>query len=313
MQIIRSLEHIDAIKSNMVVAVGVFDGVHRGHQQVIQLCKNQAELENAEPWVMTFDPHPLQIVQPDTAPLLLTSLSTKLDILSEQSVAGCMVVPFTHHFSQIEPEVFLDHLVKRIHNLKAMVIGENWRFGRQARGDVNLLRELSRTYSFHVLIADPVTWSNAPISSTRIRDAVAAGRLDDAKQMLGRPYTVNGPVIHGQKRGRHLGFPTANLDLQGHALPPSGIYAAVVHHNNTAYSGALYLPAHTGKQTGNLEVHLIDFSGDLYDSTLKVEFSTKIREDNLRFDDEKDLIQQIRKDVQQIRHVLSASSSRNDQ
>jgi len=307
MQIIRSLDHIDAIKNNMVVAVGVFDGVHRGHQLVVQLCKNQAELENAEPWVMTFDPHPLQIVQPDTAPLLLTSLTTKLDILSGQSIEGCMVVPFTHHFSQIEPESFLDHLVKRIHNLKAIVIGENWRFGRQARGDVNLLRTLSSKYGFHVLIADPVTWNNAPISSTRIREAVAAGRLDDAKHMLGRPYTVEGSVIHGQKRGRHLGFPTANLDIQGHALPPSGIYAAVVHHNNTAYSGALYLPAHDGKHTGNLEVHLIDFSGDLYDSSLKVEFTTKIRNDDLRFDDEKDLIQQIQKDVHQIRNVLSAS------
>jgi len=310
MQIIRSLEQIDAIKSNVVVAVGVFDGVHRGHQQVIQLCRNQAALENAEPWVMTFDPHPLHIVQPDSAPLLLTSLPTKLDILAGQSIAGCMVVPFTHHFSQIEPEVFLDHLVKRIHNLKAIVIGENWRFGRQARGDVALLKELSRTYSFHVLIADPVSWNRAPISSTRIRDAVASGRLDDAREMLGRPYMVSGPVIHGQKRGRHLGFPTANLDLQGNALPPAGIYAAAVHHMNTVYAGALYLPAHTGKQTGNLEVHLIDFSGDLYGSSLKVEFGAKIRDDNLRFSNEQDLIRQIGDDVAQIRTILKTSPNK---
>lgn len=304
MQIIRSLEKINAIKGNMVVAIGVFDGIHRGHQEVIRLCRRQAELEHAEPWVMTFDPHPLRIVQPVNAPLLLTSLPAKLDILSGQSVAGCMVVPFTHEFSLIEPEAFLDHLVHRIQGLKAIVIGENWRFGRQARGDVSLLKELSRTYRFHVMVADPVSWQGAPVSSTRIRDAITTGRLDDACEMLGRPYSVCGPVVHGKKHGRHLGFPTANLDLEGCALPPPGIYAAVVRHRQSSYSGALYLPDGGADSPGNLEVHLIDFSGNLYGDHLTVEFVAKIREDNLRFDDEQDLVRQIRRDVDDITAVI---------
>jgi riboflavin kinase / FMN adenylyltransferase len=305
MHIIRSLEQLETIRQPVVVAVGVFDGVHLGHQHVINLCREQAANEQAEPWVMTFDPHPLKVVQPASAPLLLTSLSAKLDLLASQKTAGCMVIPFTRAFSEIEPEVFLDQLVRRIPNLKGLVIGENWRFGRRARGDVTLLHELSKKYHFHVSVAKPVFSGGSTVSSSRIREAIAQGHLDTAAAMLGRSHSVRGIVVHGLKRGRRLGFPTANIDVKGFAVPPSGIYAAAVNLEERTHQGALYLPAHPEPHHGNLEVHLIDFQGDLYGKELHVEIIRKIREDNLRFPNESDLIQQIRSDVSAIREIFT--------
>lgn len=305
MQTTRTLEDIESIRQNVVVAIGVFDGVHRGHQQVINLCREQAAKESAEPWVMTFEPHPLRVVQPASAPPLLTSLPAKIDILSGLDVAGCMVIPFTHAFSLIEPEAFLDQLVKRISNLKGIVIGENWHFGRKARGDVALLRHISRAYDFHVQVSSQVSWQGAPVSSTRIRESIAAARLDDARSMLGRPYAVRGEVIHGKKRGRHLGFPTANIDARAFAVPPPGIYAAYADLDGHRHTGAVYLPSDRDL-AGNLEVHLLDFSGDLYGRDLNVEFAAMIREDNRRFTTEQELARQIQDDVTKIRRVLQA-------
>jgi len=305
MHITRSLEQIKSVNQAVVVAIGVFDGVHLGHQHVIRLCREQAQRENASAWVMTFDPHPLRVVQPSAAPRLLTTLSARLELLSGQQVDGCMVIPFTSAFSELEPEAFLNELVRRIPDLRGIVIGENWRFGREARGNVALLHSLAQSFKFHVAVAKPVLWQGRTISSTRIRESIAAGALEDAASMLGRPHAIRGPVIHGTKRGRRLGFPTANLDVRGSALPPSGIYAARVHHENAVFPGAVYLPAHPEPQHGTLEVHLIDYSGDLYGKELHVEFLAKIRDDDRRFSDENDLIKQIRSDVARVREALA--------
>ena len=305
MHIIRSLEELDSVHAPVIVAVGVFDGVHLGHQEVIRLCRVQAAAIGALPWVMTFDPHPLRVVQPSAAPALLTGLPAKLDLLAAQQVDGVMVIPFTPAFSTLEPDAFLDQLMHRLPALKGLVIGENWRFGRQARGNVALLRELAATRRFAVTVATPVMSGTLPVSSTRIREAVATGQLDLAAALLGRRHSVRGTVIHGMKRGRKLGFPTANLDVRGCAIPPSGIYAARVHLNQTVWSGALYLPATPESAQAALEVHLLDYAGDLYDHELHIEFVDKIREDDRRFTNETDLIRQIQADVTAIRERLA--------
>ena len=305
MNILRSLDELHRLHDPVVMAIGVFDGLHLGHQQVIRLCREMAEKLNAAPWVMTFEPHPLRVVMPSAAPRLLTTLDTKLALIESTAVAGGAVIPFTPAFADIEPEAFLDQLVQRIPHLRGIVIGENWRFGRQARGNVDLLKKLAAPRGIHVSVATPVTWKGAPVSSSRIREAIASGRLDDAALMLGRPFSVRGPVIHGQKRGRRLGFPTANLDLRGCALPPSGIYASIVRHDGASFPGAVYLPAQPEPQHGTLEVHLIDFEGDLYGKVLPVEFIGKIREDNRRFSNEADLVCQIRHDVETIRNEVA--------
>lgn len=305
MKIVRSLAPIEASKPAVAMAVGFFDGVHLGHQRVIALCREQAAREQAETWVLTFDPHPLQVVQPDRAPKLLTNLPARLDLLRAQGIDGCMVIPFTTEFSKLNPEEFLNHLISHIPGLRAVVIGDNWRFGRGASGNVDLLRKLSRSYNFHVTVADPVLLDGEVVSSSRIREAVDAGRLGDAESMLGRRHALAGRVVDGLKRGRHLGFPTANLDLHGYAIPPPGIYAALVHRDgHAAQEGAVYLPAGNPAQPGLLEVHLLDFAGDLYGHYLSVEFVRKIRDDHLRFEREPDLKQQIANDVSAIREIL---------
>lgn len=305
MKIYRSLEPIETSKPAVVMAVGFFDGVHRGHQQVVELCHTQAHALHAESWVMTFDPHPLQVVQPSAAPLLLTSLEAKLGLLEKHNLDGCVVVPFTREFSQMEPAAFLEHLVLHVPGLRGMVIGDNWRFGRNAGGTVETLRTLAKSHPFSVHVAPPLAHKGETISSTRIRDCIACGKLDEAAAMLGRPHRVGGRVTDGLKRGRKLGFPTANLQLDGFALPPSGIYAANVNLQNQIHPGAVYLPSNPA-QRGLVEVHLIDFHGNLYGKDLTVDFIRKVREDNLRFDREPDLVRQIQSDVDAIRKIVSA-------
>jgi len=288
----------------VVMAIGFFDGVHRGHQQVIRLCRDQARSANAESWVMTFEPHPLQVVQPSAAPLLLTSLEAKLELLDAYGIDGCIVVPFTREFSMMEPGRFLDHLVRHVPTLRGIVIGENWRFGRNAGGNVDTLRQLASSYSFTVTVSPSVLHDGESISSTRIRECVASGQIERATGMLGHPYELCGLVTDGLKRGRKLGFPTANLQLDGYSLPPDGIYAAWVLLQQDRLMGAVYIPSNPD-QRGLVEVHLIGFDGNLYGKKLCVELMHKIRKDDVRFDAESDLIRQIQSDIDAIRRILS--------
>ena len=156
MHVLRTLDQLASIRRPVVAAAGVFDGVHRGHQQVIRLCHERATALGAEPWLMTFDPHPLRIVQPSAAPALLTTLPLKLDLAAGLGLAGAMVIPFTHDFAALEPAAFLDHLLERLPLLRGLVIGENWRFGRQAKGNVTLLRELAAHRNLDVAAATQI-------------------------------------------------------------------------------------------------------------------------------------------------------------
>ena len=306
MNVIRTFGPIPTKNPAVVMAIGFFDGVHLGHQSVIETCRRQAAGLGAEPWVMTFDPHPLQLLQPANAPRLITHLDVKLNILSGLSIRGVMVVPFTREFSQLTPDDFLRELNSHLPGLKGIVVGQNWRFGRNAGGDTAMLRQRAHDLPFQVTIAaSRETAGGDLISSSRIRETIARGHLDEVSKMLGRNHRLHGKVVDGLKRGRKLGFPTANLDLTGYALPPPGIYAARVHRNHQpAYAGAVYLPANQDTQNGLLEVHLIDFSGNLYGETLTVEFMQRIRGDDLRFTNESDLIHQIASDVDRIRNML---------
>lgn len=304
MKVVRTLEDMKAFTTGLVMGIGFFDGVHHGHRKVIGLCREEAARDGYEAWAMTFEPHPLKVIQPSLSPPLLTTLPAKLDLLDRAGVHGCLVTPFTKDFSMLDPKAFLDRLRENIPGLKGIVIGSNWRFGSQARGDVALLKEWADHHALSLTVAEPVIWSGQPVSSTRIREAVLTGRLEDAEAMLGRPHAVRGIVVPGLKRGRHLGFPTANLELHGDALPPAGIYAAVVVHHGLRRPGALYMPAPPNEHPGLLEVHLLDYDGDLYGEELNVEFIRRIREDNLRFDKQQDLVRQIQSDVDAIRALL---------
>lgn len=307
MRTITRLEDLSGVRHPIVLAAGAFDGVHLGHREVIRSAQEHARGGNGtQVWVMTFDPHPLKVLRPDMAPALLTSTPHKLQLLRALQVDGCAVLPFTSHFAAIEPEDFLAGLRSAVPTLRSMVVGANWTFGHRARGDAALLKRFGPRLGFEVFIVDGVSWNGEPVSSTRIRRAVAAGQLAAAEAMLGRPFSIYGTVIHGTKLGRQLGFPTANVDPHNEVRPPAGIYAVRVEVEGAVYPGAAFLGARPDPRKGPpdlVEVHLIDRRLDLYDREIEVFFVQRLR-DEWPFDDVEKLKAQIARDIEDARAVL---------
>lgn len=302
MQTAHTFGELSSISAPVVLACGYFDGVHRGHQSVLESARAAARALGGQAWVMTLDPHPLKILRPDAAPRLLTCTAHKLRLLEAAGLDGCLVLPFDHALASIEPETFIDRLCEAAPRLTRVVVGPNWTFGRAARGDVPLLRSLAAAHGFSVTVAEPVRVDGQPISSTRVREAVLLGQLAEAERLLGRPFSVYGSVMRGKQVGRRLGFPTANVDADSEVRPPAGIYAVEAEIDGLRHPGAAYLgPA----QPGLVEVHLIDFEGDLYGRWMDVSFHSLIRPDR-RFDSADALSDQIAMDIEQARARLSA-------
>lgn len=299
MLIYRSLSQLSRVKRPLVLAAGAFDGVHRGHQHVIEAAMREARGLRGETWVLTFDPHPLRILKPELAPAMLTSKDHKLKLLHGLGINGCLVLPFTKKLAGVEPEEFIAQLKKNSPKLKQLVVGENWTFGRRARGNVKMLKTLSRRHGFAVTIARPLKFEGESISSTRIRDNVAAGRLDDAHRMLGRQFSIRGDVIHGKKLGRKLGFPTANVDPHNEVRPPAGIYAAHAFVRGQSYPAAVYLNA----SARIVEAHLIDCQLDLYGQEIEIVFEKRIRPDR-KFASLTALKRQIARDIAAAKKIL---------
>ena len=284
-----------------VLAIGAFDGLHLGHQQVMRQTKALAVRYQAQCGVMRFYPHPSRVIAPETAPPLLCDEAQISTVLQGQSVDFQLRLPFTPALSQQEPELFLENLMQGIPGLKGIVVGPNWRFGRQGRGDIALLHSWAATQGIEVCIAEATRQDDHLISSTRIRTCLSEGDLPAATRMLGRPYRLSGIVGNGKKYGRQLGFPTANI-VPGvnRLLPPAGVYAMRVHLKNQSYLGGGYI-THTPRL---LEVHLLDFDGDLYGQPLAI--------DVLRFErpatpiaDFGELRQRIQQDLTTIRNDFS--------
>ncbi len=306
MRTIIRLEQLNHEARPIVLAAGAFDGVHLGHRVVIQHAMDRARALGGSAWVMTFDPHPLKLLRPDLAPPIITSTPHKLQLLRALGVEGCAVLAFTPALAAVEPEDFIADLKRSVPTLAALVVGANWTFGHRARGDINLLRQLGKQHGFAVDIVDGVTRDDQPISSTRIRRAVALGKLDEAAALLGRPFSMYGTVIHGTQLGRQLGFPTANVDPHNEARPPAGIYAVRMTVEEITHPGAAFLTDHPDPRKGPpdvVEVHLIDRTLDLYDREVEVFFEKRLR-DEWHFDHLDELKKQIAIDVNQARAAL---------
>ena len=305
----RTITRLDQLQSEnrpIVLAAGAFDGVHVGHRAVIHQAMAKARALGGTAWAMTFDPHPLKLLRPEIAPPLITSTPHKLHLLNALGLDGCAVLPFTRDLAAIEPEAFIADLHRAAPTLAAIVVGADWTFGHRARGDIHLLRQLGAKAGFAVDIVDGVLCDGQPISSTRIRKAVAAGDLDAAARLLGRPFSMYGTVIHGTKLGRQLGYPTANVDPHNEARPPAGIYAVRMRVNDTVHPGAGFLTDHPDPRKGPpdvVEVHLIDRDLDLYDLEVEVFFEKRLR-DEWTFDSLSALKTQIALDVAQARAAL---------
>jgi riboflavin kinase/FMN adenylyltransferase len=311
MKIYQRLSDLRREKKAVYLAAGFFDGVHRGHKAVIRRVLREAKKHHAAAWLMTFDIHPLKLLQPLAAPPLLTSTAHKINLLKSCGVKGCIVLNFTPSMARQEPEKFIVRLAASAPKLRGMVVGRNWTFGRRGRGTPLLLKKLGALHGFNVSVVKPVLWRGWPVSSTRIRRAVTAGCLEEAKKMLGRTFSVVGTVVTGRGFGRRLGIPTANLDLHNEVIPPDGVYAVRATAGNKHYKGVANIGFRPTVQksagrrpTGRFfEVHLFSRPVNLYHRVMEVVFVKRLRPER-KFATLAGLKGQITKDIIQARIIL---------
>jgi riboflavin kinase / FMN adenylyltransferase len=296
-----------------VITVGTFDGVHRGHRDVIERLVARSHALKIPSVLVTFEPHPLEIVNPAAAPLLLTSYEEKLEVLAETGLDYMAVVPFTTQLSAFSAEQFVELVLRRCFRMRELLIGYDHGFGRQRAGNVGVLRTLGERDGFRVDVVEPVSTPDGhSVSSTSIRRAVAGGDLVRAEQSLGRRYSVSGRVVSGAQRGRTIGFPTLNLGPppRRKLLPPEGVYAVVVQTPLGASGGMMNLgPRPTfGDSATSLEAHLFDVTADFYDAYVRIDFVSRLRETR-KFASPEHLATQLRQDERDARNALSVLSS----
>lgn len=282
-----------------VAAIGIFDGVHLGHKAILDAVKKEARLERSKPSVITFWPHPANILRPDQAPKLILSLSHKIKILKEMGIANIAVIKFTKRLSRMSAEEFIKDVAAGEFNASHIVIGENFYMGRGKEADAKTLKRIAEKAGIKVSVIKGKKQGVKMISSTLIRHLIITGELTPAKKLLGRPYSIFGTVVHGKKIGRVLGFPTANLNLHHEAIPPAGVYAAVVRLGQTNYKGIVNIgfkhDFHKFSE-GRVEAHIFNFNKDIYGKDAEVFFIKRIRAER-HFKNREHLRAQICRDV----------------
>ncbi|MGQ0434327.1 MAG: bifunctional riboflavin kinase/FAD synthetase [Microthrixaceae bacterium] len=314
MEVLRDVDACDPGPGS-VVTIGAYDGVHLGHRAVIAEVRLRAESAGLASAVVTFDRHPAAVVRPESAPRLLTDLDQKLELLGATGIDRCVVIAFDEARSHEPAEHFVREVLVRCLGAKAVIVGEDFHFGHQRKGNVALLTEMGDELGFEVFGMELVDHTGRPAgpqaraSSTAIRHALVAGDLPAAEAMLGRSYEVRGIVAHGDKRGRELGFPTANVSVPGDILlPADGIYAGWLRRaDGSVLPAALSLGRrptfYVESHASLLEAHVLDFDGDLYDEHVRVTFVERLRGEE-RFEQVEDLVAQIHRDCDQARRVL---------
>jgi riboflavin kinase/FMN adenylyltransferase len=306
MEILRSIPELARLRGPLFLAIGVFDGVHRGHQAVISTSADHARVANGTPVVVTFDPHPEKVLRPEKAPHLLSATKHKIALIRALGVEHLLIITFDKQFAATEPEDFVAQLVTHSKPLREICVGHEWSFGTNRRGNLDLLQKLGAKSNFDVVGIPPVKINGAVVSSTAIRQAVEKGDLAKAAEMLGREYTILGTVTHGDNLGKKIGFPTANLSAHSEQFPPNGVYAAKAWVDGELYRGVINLgvrPTVSGGKAGRvLEIYLFDFNHDIYGHDVEVHFLKFLRPEK-KFESLDALVQQIRQDVQQAREV----------
>ena len=282
------------------LAIGLFDGVHLGHQQVIRQAVADAEQHEGQAVVITFDRHPNTIVAPERVPPLIYSQPQKLRAIEALGVEATVIIPFTSEFSAQPGDAFIRRLAEKFRPVQSVCVGSSFTFGHRRSGNVPLLQQLGRELSFAVHGLSAVALDGEVVSSTRIREAVRAGRLNRAAEMLGREYSLSGVIQRGDQLGRQIGFPTANLEVTGLLTPPTGVYAMHAYlegkrHRAVVNIGHRPTVANTTPEL-RVEAHLLDFTGDLYDRELELTFVEKLREEQ-KFDSLDQLRAQIARDI----------------
>jgi riboflavin kinase/FMN adenylyltransferase len=308
MQVLRSISELAALPGPLFLAIGVFDGVHLGHQAVISTSARHAKEAGGTPVVVTFDPHPAKVLRPNEAPHLLTATQHKIALIRDLGVAHLLILHFDTAFAATAPAAFVEQLVTNSRPLREICVGHEWSFGKGRAGNLTLLKQLGQRDGFNVVGVEAVTVNGEVVSSTAIRKAVAEGNLVKATQMLGREYTILGTVIAGEKLGRKLGFPTANLSAHSEQFPPNGVYVAEARLAGSLHRGVAnlgYRPTVTaGKPERLLELHLFDLEREIYGEEMEVRFLRYLRPEQ-KFENLEALKAQIARDVEQARESFS--------
>ncbi|HEV3062973.1 MAG TPA: bifunctional riboflavin kinase/FAD synthetase [Vicinamibacterales bacterium] len=265
-----------------VLALGNFDGLHRGHRKILDRMRRVASERGSTAVVMTFDPHPPRVVRPDKAPPLLMTKAQKLEALADAGVQGAAIVRFTPELSRWDPESFVRTVLVEWLRVSEVWVGANFLFGHDRAGNFSMLRSLGARYGFRTEKIDPVRYKDFVVSSTRVRRLVGEGRVDEAGALLGHQYFVDGTVVHGDHRGRTIGFPTANLCTENELVPPNGVYATTarlgtVVHPSVTNIGTRPTVDQSGRTT--IETHVLSFDRDLYGASVRLGFVRRLRDE----------------------------------
>jgi riboflavin kinase/FMN adenylyltransferase len=305
MEVIAGLDQLKRPLRNPVITLGNFDGVHLGHQRIFSRVREEASRIKGEAVVVTFDPHPLKVLAPERCPPLLTSFRKKMILIEKSGIQTVLCLQFSVLFSEISPFDFVRSiLVERI-GARKVIVGYNYHFGKGQKGDVSILKEICDPFHVEVEVVEALRIGDTTVSSSKIRELIKTGKVEEASNLLGRDYPILGRVVEGARRGQTLGFPTANIELSDELYPLEGIYAVDVFWHGQCFKGVANIgynptfPAGAGERGGipALEVHILDFNRSIYGDEVQINFKKRIR-DEIRFDSASELVAQIRKDIE---------------
>jgi riboflavin kinase / FMN adenylyltransferase len=305
MEIIKGIQNLKRPFRNPVVTLGNFDGVHLGHQQIFKRVKEEASKIRGQGVVITFEPHPLKVLAPEKFLPLLTPFRKKMMLIGKSGIEIVLCIRFSLNFSEIIPSEFIKSILVERVKVKKVIIGYNYHFGGGQRGDAQTLQEAGKAFDFEVEVVEPLRVGQIIVSSSKIRNFIQKGEVEEASKLLGRDYPIIGKVVEGQKRGGTLGFPTANLEVSDELYPKTGVYAVEVVWHQQRFNGLANIGSNPtfSSQTGkseepfSLEVHILDFNRQIYGKEIEVRFKKRIR-DEVRFESPSLLIEQIKKDIQ---------------
>jgi len=294
-----------------IMTIGNFDGVHLGHQAIFRTLCQRAHDVGGTSLVLTFDPHPLKVLAPERCPLLITSTAKKLSIIRECRPDVVVCLPFRQELADLTPEMFVEDVLVGTIGVREIYVGYNFAFGKGRQGSIALLQELGQRYGFGVHVIEPIAVEGHVVSSSMIRQWIQQGSVDEAALLLGRLYSIAGIVVEGYQQGRELGFPTANVHSPDELIPGRGVYAVIVDWRDQRYEGVANIGFNPtfGRTHLSLEIHLFNFSQQLYGETIEVSFVKKIR-DERAFPSVTDLVKQIGQDVETA-HTLLATYHRH--
>ena len=292
-----------------VLTIGTFDGVHKGHRAILQEVVNHAKSVKGESVLLTFEPHPRKLLFPDQPLGIITPLHQKLQLITDAGIQHVVVVPFTREFANLSAQEYIENFMVGVFHPHSIIIGYDHRFGHDRKGDIQLLEKMEQDYGYELIEIPEQLIDDAAVSSTKIRNAITEGKMEEATHMLGRNYSFSGRVMHGNKLGRTLGYPTVNLkpEEKEQIIPALGIYAIQATYKGSQYNGMMsigYNPTVTDKKELRIEANLFDFDKEIYGEIIEVIFFKKLR-DEQKFDSLDALKEQLHKDKEESMRLLN--------